>query len=444
MTGNKLAKNFKFFSLIKFALPTIVMMIFSSLYIMVDGVFVSRFVSTDALSAINIIYPLYSVIFAIAIMLSSGASALIAKKMGEQKNEEAKSNFSLITIVSVIVGIIFAIVCLIFIKPLIYFLGSNDSIYHYCYDYFVPILYCTPFCILQILFQAFYIVAGKPKIGLMISIIGGTLNVILDYVFIVPMDMGIIGASYGTIIGFFVQSIFGISYFLLKRKGTLYFTAPKYDLKIIVKSCYNGLAELIGNVAISITTFLFNIEMMKYVGVDGVAAITIVLYVEYILLSIFIGYSIGVSPVFSYNYGAKNTFQLKNIFKITMYFISILSVLIYIISLFTSPYLISVFALKDSVVFKLALNGFMLFAFSFFFTGTNIFSAALFTALSNGKIASIISVLRTLVFLSICIVCLPMIFDVNGVWLAVPITELLSFTISWYCFIKFKNKYNYM
>lgn len=441
---NKLAKNFKFFSLIKFALPTIIMMIFSSLYVMVDGVFVSRFVSTDALSAINIIYPLYSVIFAIAIMLSVGASALIAKKLGEQKSEEAKLNFSLITIVSVITGIIFAIVCLIFIKPLIYLLGSDAAIYHYCHDYFVPILICTPFCILQILFQAFYVVAGKPKIGLIISIIGGTVNVVLDYVFIVPIDMGIVGASYGTIIGFFIQSFFGTGYFLFKRKGTLYFTVPKYDLKVILKSCHNGLAEFIGNMAVSITTFLFNIEMMKYIGVDGVAAITIVLYGEYILVSIFIGYSIGVSPVFSYNYGAKNTFQLKNIFKITLYFISIISILIYIVSLFMAPYLVSVFAVKDSVVFNLALGGFMLFAISFFFSGTNIFSAALFSALSNGKIAAIISVLRTLIFLSGCIVCLPMVFGINGIWLAIPVTEFLAFIISWYYFLTQKNKYGYI
>lgn len=444
MIENKLAQNFKFFSLIKFTLPTIIMMIFSSLYIMVDGVFVSRFVSTDALSAVNIIYPLYSVVFAIAIMLASGASALIAKKMGEQKNEEAKSNFSLITIASIIFGIVFAVICLIFIKPLIYFLGSNDDIYHYCYDYFVPILIFTPLCILQILFHSFFIVAGKPKIGLIISIIGGTTNVILDYVFIVPMNMGITGAAYGTIIGFFIQSFFGISYFLFKRKGTLYFAIPKYDWNVIVKSCYNGLAEFIENIAVSITTFLFNIEMMKYLGVDGVAAITIVLYVEYILVSIFIGYSIGVSPVFSYNYGAKNTLQLKNVFKITMFFISAVSILIYVISLITAPYLINVFAAKGSEVFKLALSGFMIFAVSFFFTGTNIFSAALFTALSNGKIAAIISLLRTLVFLSITIVCLPMIFDVNGIWLAVPVTEFLAFIVSWYYFIELKNKYGYL
>ncbi len=443
-TENKLATNFNFLSLIKFAFPSIIMMMFSALYIVVDGAFVSRLVHTNALSAINIIYPLYSFIFAIATMLSCGSSALIAKKMGEQKNDEAKSNFSLITIVSAIIGIVFAILCLIFLKPLIYFLGSNDNIYHYCYDYIIPILIFAPFCILQILFQSFYIVAGKPKIGLILSIIGGTANIILDYVFIVPFDMGIAGASYGTVIGFFIQSIFGIFYFLLNRKGTIYFTVPKYDFAVITKSCYIGLARLIENTAIAITTFLFNIQMMKYGGVDGIAAITIVLYIEFILVSVFIGYSGGIAPIFSYNYGAKNTFQLKKVFKITIYFISIISVLVYICSFFSAPYLIYTFAVKESVVFKLGLSGFMLFSISFFFTGTNIFSASLFIALSNGKIATVISILRTLIFLSVCIMLLPVFLGINGVWLSVPVTEFLSFIVSWYYLITKKNNYGYI
>lgn len=441
---NKLAQNFKFFSLIKFALPTMVMVLFASLYIMIDAVFVSRFVNTNALAAIDIVYPLFSILFAISAMLSSGGSALVAKKMGEQKNREAKENFTLIMIFSAALGLLFSIICLIFIKPVIYALGSDDSIYNYCYDYIVPILIFSPLCILQMMFHAFFIAAGKPRMGLLVSLAGGTTNIIFDYLFIVIANMGIIGAAYGTVLGFFVQSAFGISYFLFKRNGTLFFVKPVYNLSVILKSCYNGIAEFIGNLAVAITTFLFNIEMMKYVGVDGVAAITIVLYAEFILTAVFYGYSSGVAPVFSYNYGSKNIYQLKNIFRISMFFVIQASIFIYFLSLPTSPYIINIFAKESTNVFYISLKGFYLFALSFFFTGTNVFSAAMFTAFSNGKIAAIIMVLRTFVFLSLAILLLPLLIGVNGIWLAVPVAEFLSALVSVFYFVKFRKIYNYI
>ena len=441
---NKLAQNFNFFSLIKFATPTMIMLFFVSLYIMTDGVFVSRFVNTNAFAAINIVYPLFSILFAISIMLASGGSALVAKKMGEQKNKQAKQYFSLIVLSSAIIGLIFALICLLFIKHIIYLLGANDLIYNYCYDYIVPILIFSPLCILQMIFHSFFVAAGKPKMGLISSLTGGTTNIVFDYIFIVLMGMGIAGAAYGTVVGFIAQNSIGILYFTFKRKGTLYFVKPVYNLLVVAKSCYNGIAEFIGNVSISITTFLFNIEMMKYIGVDGVAAITIVLYAEFILTSIFYGYSYGVAPVFSYNYGSKNTYQLKNIFKISMVFVIISSILIYLLSIPASSYIIDIFARENSNVFYIALKGFFIFAISFFFTGTNIFSAAMFTAFSNGKVAAIIMLMRTFVFLSLAILLLPLILKVNGIWLAVPVAEFLSVIVSIVYFIKFRKVYNYI
>lgn len=441
---NKLAQNFKFFGLIKFSLPTMIMLFFVSLYVMVDGVFVSRFVNTNAFAAINIVYPLFSMLFAISSMLASGGSALVAKKMGEKRNKKAKQYFSLIVISAATIGLIFALICLVFIKPIIYLLGSNDSIYEYCYDYIVPILFFSPLCILQMIFHSFFIAAGKPKIGLIATLTGGTTNIIFDYIFIVLMDMGIAGAAYGTVVGFMAQNAIGFLYFIFKRKGTLYFVKPSSNLLVIVKSCYNGVAEFVGNIAVSITTFLFNIEMMKYIGVDGVAAITIVLYAEFILTSIFYGYASGVAPVFSYNYGSRNTYQLKNIFKISMAFVLQASIFIYFLSLLVSPYIIDIFAKENSSVFYIALKGFFIFAVSFFFTGTNIFSAAMFTAFSNGKVAAIIMVLRTFVFLSLAILLLPLIIDVNGIWLAVPAAEFLSAIVSSFYFIKYRKVYNYL
>ena len=441
---NRLAQNFKFFGLIKFALPTMIMVFFVSLYVMVDGVFVSRFVNTSAFAAINIVYPLFSLLFAISSMLASGGSALVAKKMGEQKNKVAKQYFTLVVVSSAAIGLIIALICLIFIKPIIYLLGSDDSIYQYCYDYIVPILIFAPFCILQMIFHSFFVAAGKPKMGLIATLTGGTTNIIFDYIFIAVMGMGISGAAYGTVVGFLAQNSIGIIYFTFKRKGTLYFVKPSFNFLAVIKSCYNGMAEFIGNLAMSITTFLFNIEMMKYIGVDGVAAITIVLYAEFILTSVFYGYSSGVAPIFSYNYGSKNIFQLKNIFKISMIFVIASSVLICCLSIPAAPYIIEFFAKENSHVFYIALKGFFIFAVSFLFTGTNIFSAAMFTAFSNGKVASIIMFLRTLVFLSLSILLLPLVFNVNGIWLAIPVAEFLSILVCLFYFLKYRKIYNYL
>ena len=440
---NKLAQNFNFFGLIKFALPTMIMVFFVSLYVMVDGVFVSRFVNTDAFAAINIVYPLFSMLFAISSMLASGGSALVAKKMGERKDKQAKQYFSLVVVSSAVIGLIFAVICLIFIKPIIYILGSNDSIYKYCYDYIVPILIFSPLCILQMIFHSFFIAAGKPKMGLLTTVTGGIANIIFDYIFIVLMGMGISGAAYGTVLGFISQISIGVFFFTFNKKGTLYFVKPGSNLLAVVKSCYNGLAEFIGNLAVSVTTFLFNIEMMKYIGVDGVAAITIVLYAEFILTSIFYGYSSGVAPIFSYNYGSKNTYQLKNIFKTSMIFVILSSVLICFLSLPAAPYIITFFAKENSHVFYIALKGFFIFAISFLFTGTDIFSAAMFTAFSNGKAAAIIMFLRTFLFLSLAILLLPLVLGVNGIWLAIPVAEFLSILVCIFYFIKYRKIYNY-
>ena len=280
--------------------------------------------------------------------------------------------------------------------------------------------------------------------GLIATLTGGTTNIIFDYIFIAVMGMGISGAAYGTIVGFLAQNSIGLIYFTFKRKGTLYFVKPSFNFLAVIKSCYNGMAEFIGNLAMSITTFLFNIEMMKYIGVDGVAAITIVLYAEFILTSVFYGYSSGVAPIFSYNYGSKNIFQLKNIFKISMIFVIASSVLICCLSIPAAPYIIEFFAKENSHVFYIALKGFFIFAVSFLFTGTNIFSAAMFTAFSNGKVASIIMFLRTLVFLSLSILLLPLVFNVNGIWLAIPVAEFLSILVCLFYFLKYRKIYNYL
>lgn len=441
--SNVLSKKFTFWSLLKFTTPTIIMMVFMSLYTMVDGIFVSRFVGTNALSAVNIVYPALNIVIAIGIMLATGGSAVIARKMGENKPDEAKENFTLIVAVGIIAGLFILIVGITFIKPIITMLGANEAIFQYCLEYGVILLLFTPFAILQMLFQYFFVTAGKPNVGLIVTLIGGAANIVLDYIFIVPMQMGIAGAAIATGIGFSIPAIFGLIYFYIHKKGAIHFVKPKLDWRALLDSCTNGSSEMITNLSVAITTFLFNIMMMKYVGADGVAAMTIVLYSQYLLTAVYLGYSSGIAPVISYNYGNENVSQLKKLFKTSMIFLAASSILIYILSRLLSTGIVAVFAKEGSEVYNIAKNGFTIFAFSYLFIGVNIFASALFTALSNGKVSAIISFMRTFVFIIGAILILPQQFGIDGIWLAVPVAEVLAVVISLLYIVKLRKVYNY-
>lgn len=440
---NNLSKEFHFGSLLKFALPSMIMMVFMSLYTMVDGIFVSRFVGTQALSAVNIVYPIYNVIIAIGIMLATGGSAVIAKKLGEKKEKEAKENFSLIILVGAIIGVLILIIGLLFLKPLLYMLGSNENLFPYCYSYAKVLLFFAPFGILQLLFQYFFVTAGKPSLGLSVTIVGGLANMILDYVFIVPLEMGILGAALATGIGIAIPAIFGLIYFTVNRKGALTIVKPKYDGKVLLHSCFNGSSEMVSNIAIAIVTFLYNIIMMHFFGEDGVAAITILLYSQFLLNAIFLGYSMGVAPVFSYNYGSENKKVIKRIFRYSLWFVTLTSIVSCFLAIILAPYIIAIFAKRGSSVYQIAMDGSLLFNLNYLFAGINIFVSSLFTAFSNGKISAILSFLRTFVFIVSGLISLPMIFGVSGVWFALTVAEALTIVVSILFLIRYRKKYHY-
>ncbi len=440
---NSLGKDFTIWTLLKFTFAPTAMMIFMALYTMIGGVFVSNLINDYALSAVNIVYPAVSVVVAVAIMLGTGGSAIIAKNMGEGKEQEARENFSLICVFGLILGIIIAIVGVIFIDNIILLLGATDKLFDYCHDYAVIIIVFTPMAIFQMLFQNFFVTAGKPQLGLTVTLLGGVANIVLDYVFVAIFQMGIGGAAVATGIGYSIPAIYGIYYFGIKKKTLLHFVKPVLRSHVLLKTCTNGSSEMITNLSISVTTFLFNIMMLKYLGENGVAAITIILYAQFLLTSIFIGYSQGVGPIFSYNYGEKNYRKIKKYFKMSMLIIFISSILMMVVSMQFEDILIGIFARPNTEVFNIAKEGFMLFAISFAFTGFNIFASALFTAFSNGKISAFISMLRTFVFLVLSILLLPQIIGYNGIWLSVPLAELLGLGISIICLIRSKNEYMY-
>ena len=441
--SNSIAKDFKFFSLLRFALPTMVMMIFMSLYSIVDGIFISRLLGTNALSAANIVYPVISIVFAVGIMLSTGGSALIAKKLGEGKDREAREDFSFLTLVSFLFGIAILLIGNIFIEPIVRALGSTDALLPYCVDYLSVSLLLAPAAMLQMMFQTFFVTAGKPLIGLMLTISGGVANMILDYLFMGPFNMGISGAALATGIGELIPAVIGLFYFLFTRHS-LYLTKPVVRFQVLKESCFNGSSEMVTNLSTAVVTYLFNITMLKFLGEPGVAAITIVLYGQFLFNALYMGFSMGVAPVISYNHGSQNLPLLKRIFKICIGFISISSILITIMALVSSPVIVEIFTPIGSATYDIAKTGFFLFSINYIFAGINIYSSSMFTAFSDGKVSALISFVHTFVLIVLNILLLPYLIGVNGVWLAVPAAEFMTLFLSVYLFYKKRDVYHYL
>ncbi|WP_300281568.1 MATE family efflux transporter [Peptacetobacter sp.] len=444
MDKNKLAQNFNFYKLMKFSIPTMIMMIFMSLYQTIDGIFISNLVGELALTALNVVYPFSSVVIAIAVMLASGSSAIIAMNMGRGEKEQSRENFSFIILVAIILSICISILTLIFIKPFIYFLGATPKIYTLCYDYLEIMILSTPLATLQLLFQIFFVTAGKPKLGLILTVSSGIANIILDALFISIFNLGIRGAAIATSIGYSITAIFGIFYFLLYRNGELYFVKPKFRINVLLKSCINGSSEMVNNVAVAITTIIFNIVGIKFLREEGVAAISIVLYAQFFMTAVFIGYSNGIAPIFSYKYGADDTTQIKYLFKTSIKFIIVLSIFVFLLSFVVAKPIAMVFASNNKYVLDLAIHGFYLFSVSFLFTGINIFASSLFTAFSNGLVSGILSFLRTFIFLVVSLLLLPNFIGADGIWLAVPLAETVSIIFSVIFIYLYRKNYNFV
>lgn len=423
--AQSIAKKFNIGELLWFAFPSIIMMMFMSLYTIVDGFFVSRFVGTDALSAVNITYPMTSVVIAIGVMFATGGSAVVATQLGEGKERQAKQNFSLIVLTALIISIVITILALFGMDPLVRFLGASGDLIAPSKSYLRILMLFAPMSVLQMLFQNFFVIAGRPGLGLGLTVVAGIFNMVFDYIFIVPMGLGIDGAAYATVLGYCIPAIVGVIFFLAKRKG-LHFSIPKLRWNVIGKSCFNGSSEMVTNLSGSVTTLLFNIYMMRLVGSDGVAAITIVLYSQFLMTSLFLGFSIGVAPIISYHYGAGDDTYLRRLYKICIAFVLVTSVMVFACAFFSSDLIVQLFTPKASPVYGLATHGFKLFAIAFLFAGTNIFASALYTALSDGKTSAIISFARTFLFTVVGILVLPMMIGLDGLWLAIPFAELIT------------------
>lgn len=421
----KIEKELKFAGLFKFALPSIIMMVFMSSYTIVDGFFVSKYVGHNALSALNIVYPLVGFIYAVGIMFSTGGSALVGKLLGEKNLKQARESFTLIALVSVTLIIILVALFLFFLDPILLFLGVNSETHDYAVNYIQVILLFAPAAVLQALFQSFFVVASKPKLGLFFTVLSGITNMIFDYVLMGPLNMGIVGASIATVMGYSLTALAGVCFFIFNRKG-LCFTKPVFNLRWIAASAMNGSSEMVTNLSSAVITFLFNVLMMRLIGNKGVAAITAILYAQFVMNSFFMGYAIGVAPVFSYHFGAKNSKYLRHIRNCSFIFVISVSLIIFLLANATANLLGRAFCDNDPEILALIVRGTHLFSLCYLFAGLNIYNSALFTALSDGKTSALISFLRTLVFIVLGMLIMVLILKVDGLFLAVPFAELLT------------------
>ena len=441
--NSALDREYGFWSLLKFAFPSIIMMIFMSLYTIVDGAFISRYVGPDALAAANVIYPYLSTVLAAGVMLATGGSAVIARKLGEGQDEVAREDFSLLVLVGAGLGILFAAAGLLFLEPISRLLGANDTLMVYCRPYLGILALFAPGYILQLLFQSFFVTAGRPGLGLGLTVLSGVANAILDYVLIVPAGLGIAGAALATAAGYLLTAVPGMIFFLRQGQG-LHFVRPRWKGRMLLRVCGNGSSEMVTNLANAVVTVFYNILMLRFLGETGVAAITIVLYAQFLLTALFLGFSIGVAPIISFNHGAGNIPRLKRLFRICMTFVAISSASVFAVALLMAKTVVSLFSPLGTAVYPIALDGFYKFSPAFFFSGLNIFTSALFTALSDGLTSAVVSFARTFGFLLVGLLLLPALLGVDGVWLAVPFAEALCCLLSLFYLVKKRKRYQYV
>ncbi len=438
----QLSDHFTYKKLLRFTISSIVMMIITSMYSVIDGLFVSNLVGDLAFSAVNIVMPVAMMLDAFGFMLGSGGSAIVARTLGEGKEARANQYFSMIIAAGVLIALVLTIGCMIFMEPLMRLAGASDLIIGDCVVYGrILIGGSVPF-MLQTSLQNFLIAAERPQMGLGISIAAGLTNIILDFVFIKLLDMGIGGAGLATVIGYVVGGVIPLCYFLFKKKG-IRLVRPHFYKRVFFQACGNGSSEMMNNIAVSFASILFNNQLMRLVGEDGVAAFGVMMYVDFIFLGVFFGFSMGLSPIVSYHYGAGNHKELKNLFKKSMVIISSFSLLMVALSQILCKPLAEIFVGYDKDLLKLTVDGFRIFAVNYAFCGFNIYASAFFTALCNGKISAMISFLRSLILRGGMVLLLPVFFELNGVWAAVAAAECLGCAASAGFLIKNKKRYHY-
>ena len=440
----QLSDHFGYGRLLRFVFPSIVMMIFTSIYGVVDGMFVSNFVGKTAFAAINLILPLVMAMGCAGFMIGTGGSALVSKTLGEGNQQKANEIFSLLVYFTVALGIALSVVGLIFLRPAAIRMGAEGEMLDNCLLYGRILLLTQTFFMVQNVFQSFFVTAEKPQLGLAGTVAAGVTNIILDYVFIALLHLGLLGAAMATVTSQVVGGAIPLLYFSGPNRSRLQFTRPCLDWAALWKTCTNGSSELMTNLSMSLVNFLYNLRLMQMIGENGVAAFGVIMYLNFIFVSIFLGYSVGSAPIVSFHFGAANHDELKSLFRKSLLLLSGTGVLLTGIGLVLATPLATVFVGYDKELLALTARGMSLYALSFLFSGLNIFGSAFFTALNNGAISAFISFLRTLVFQVAAVLLLPLVMGVDGIWLAILAAEGLALCVTLVCLVTQGRRYHYL
>lgn len=437
----QLSDTFTYRKLIRFTLPSICMMVFTSIYGVIDGLFVSNFVGKVPFAAINMVIPFLMILGVVGSMFGTGGSALVAKLIGEKNKKKANEVFSLIVYTAFLVGIALSCIAYVFVDDIVSLLGADGTLAENAASYTEILLISLPFFMLQYLFQALFITAEKPKLGFIVTVLAGCLNIVLDYLFIVVFDWGLEGAAWATLSSQVAGGMFPLFYFFADNDSLLRLTKTRFDFSALLKVCGNGASEFAQTVSGSLVSMLYNYQLIKYLGENGVAAFGVIMYVNYIFLSIYFGYALGISPVISYNYGAKNTKELKNVFNRSLIVIFGMSILLFVVAELSAYPLASVFVGYDSELCNLTKKAFMIYSVSFLLAGFNLFASSLFTALNNGLISAGIAFSRTLIFETSAVVLIPIVFGIDGIWSAIIFAEFAAMILSLICLKSNRRKY---
>lgn len=441
----QLSDHFTYRKLIQFTLPSIAMMIFASIYSVVDGFFVSNFAGKTPFAAVNLIMPFLIILSTVGFMLGTGGSALVAKTFGEGDAEKANKNFSLFVYITFVLAVLFTIISIIFIRPIATLLGAEGELLDNCVIYARIILLALPFNSLQFLFQSFFVAAEKPQLGLVTSVSSGITNMVLDAVLVIllPQEYKLAGAAIATAASQVIGGAIPLIYFSRKNSSILKLGKTEFDVKAILKACTNGSSEFMSNIAMNIVGMLYNVQLMKYAGEDGIAAYGVMMYVSMIFSGAFIGYSIGTAPIVSYHYGAKNNTELKGLLRKSLIMIGVFAVFMVVAAEFLALPLAKIFVGYDNDLLDLTVSGFRIFSISFLFMGYAIYFSGFFTALNDGLTSASIAFLRTLVFQVAAVMLLPIVLGIDGVWISVVIAEIMAVLLGVVFLIIKRKKYNY-
>ena len=419
------------------------MMIFTSIYYVVDGFFISNYVGKTPFAAVNFIMPVLMILGGIGFMFGSGGSALIAKTLGEGNPEKAQKQFSLFIYVSFFIGVITAILGILFIQPLAAFLGADEQMLADCVLYARINLFTIPFLILQYEFQSFFITAEKPQLGLLVTVIAGVTNILLDALLTAIIPLGLTGAALATAASQTVGGFLPLIYFSRNNSSLLRLCKAERDTKSLKKACLNGSSELMNNISMSLVSMLYNIQLLKYAGENGIAAYGTIMYVSMVFLSIFIGYSTGIAPVVGYHYGADNRTELKSLRKKSLFIIIAASIAMFFLSIALSLPLSTIFVGYDTELLNMTVRAFFFYSFSFLFSGISIFGSAFFTALNDGLTSALISFLRTLLFQVSAVLIFPLIWGIDGIWFSIVAAEMMALIVTLIFLAGKQKKYHY-